>query len=47
MGNARERLIQWAQTIRPAFVSRNPHFNFITLHCKIPPTLYIYELDSC
>lgn len=32
MANAREHLIKWAQAIRPAFVSRNPHFNFITLH---------------
>ncbi|KAK5627782.1 hypothetical protein RRF57_003497 [Xylaria bambusicola] len=32
MGNAREHLVKWAQALRPAFLSRHPHFNFITLH---------------
>ncbi|KAI0911488.1 cation transport protein-domain-containing protein [Ustulina deusta] len=32
MGNVREHLTRWAQALRPAFISRHPHFNFITIH---------------
>ncbi|KAJ2971944.1 hypothetical protein NUW58_g9290 [Xylaria curta] len=32
MGNSRERLIRWAQALRPSFISKHPHFNFITIH---------------
>ncbi|KAI1268681.1 cation transport protein-domain-containing protein [Xylariaceae sp. FL1019] len=32
MPNARERLVKFAEALRPSFLSRNPHFNFITLH---------------
>ncbi|GAW19272.1 hypothetical protein ANO14919_087580 [Xylariales sp. No.14919] len=32
MGNAREHFMKWAQALRPAFLSRHPHFNFITIH---------------
>ncbi|KAF2965198.1 hypothetical protein GQX73_g8377 [Xylaria multiplex] len=32
MGNAREHMMKWAQALRPAFLSRHPHFNFITIH---------------
>ncbi|KAI1432925.1 cation transport protein-domain-containing protein [Xylaria sp. CBS 124048] len=32
MWNFRGRFLRWAHTLRPAFLSRNPHFNFISLH---------------
>ncbi|KAI1365211.1 cation transport protein-domain-containing protein [Xylaria arbuscula] len=32
MGNAREYAIKLAQALRPSFISKHPHFNFITLH---------------
>ncbi|KAI1426730.1 cation transport protein-domain-containing protein [Xylaria sp. FL1777] len=32
MGNTREHLTRWVQALRPAFISRHPHFNFITIH---------------
>ncbi|KAI0446040.1 cation transport protein-domain-containing protein [Xylaria telfairii] len=32
MGSTRENLIKWAQALRPSFISRHPHFSFITLH---------------
>ncbi|KAI2637470.1 cation transport protein-domain-containing protein [Xylaria nigripes] len=32
MWNVRKHSIRWAQAIRPSFLTRNPHFNFITLH---------------
>ncbi|GAP89604.1 putative potassium transporter TRK-1 [Rosellinia necatrix] len=32
MGGSRERLVGWIQALRPAFLSRHPHFNFITIH---------------
>ncbi|KAI0187659.1 cation transport protein-domain-containing protein [Xylaria flabelliformis] len=32
MGNTRERLLRWVQALRPSFLSRHPHFSFITLH---------------
>ncbi|TGJ80091.1 hypothetical protein E0Z10_g8660 [Xylaria hypoxylon] len=32
MGNAREHLMKWVQALRPAFLSRHPHFNFISIH---------------
>ncbi|KAI0481473.1 cation transport protein-domain-containing protein [Xylaria cf. heliscus] len=32
MGNTREHLTRWVQALRPSFISRHPHFNFITLH---------------
>ncbi|KAI0969278.1 cation transport protein-domain-containing protein [Xylaria arbuscula] len=32
MGNTREHLLRWVQALRPAFISKHPHFNFITLH---------------
>ncbi|KAI1351662.1 cation transport protein-domain-containing protein [Xylaria sp. FL0043] len=32
MGNTREHLLRWMQALRPSFLSRHPHFNFITLH---------------
>ncbi|KAI1467317.1 potassium transport protein TRK1/TRK2 [Daldinia caldariorum] len=32
MGRARERFLDFAQALRPSFLSRNPHFNFITAH---------------
>ncbi|KAI0406720.1 cation transport protein-domain-containing protein [Xylaria palmicola] len=32
MGNTRQHLLKWVQAVRPGFISRHPHFNFITLH---------------
>ncbi|KAJ8127226.1 hypothetical protein O1611_g6411 [Lasiodiplodia mahajangana] len=32
MGNVREHLMRSVDAIRPAFLSRQPHFNFITIH---------------
>ncbi|KAI8625275.1 cation transport protein-domain-containing protein [Xylariaceae sp. FL1651] len=32
MGNTREHLIKWAEALRPSFISRHPHFSFITIH---------------
>ncbi|KAI1475988.1 potassium transport protein TRK1/TRK2 [Daldinia eschscholtzii] len=32
MGRARERILDFIQALRPSFLSRNPHFNFITVH---------------
>ncbi|KAI1828354.1 cation transport protein-domain-containing protein [Xylaria intraflava] len=32
MWNTRKRLMRWAQALRPSFLSRDPHFNFISLH---------------
>ncbi|KAI1180028.1 cation transport protein-domain-containing protein [Nemania sp. FL0916] len=32
MGNTREYLMKWAQSLRPSFLSKHPHFNFITIH---------------
>ncbi|KAI3337522.1 cation transport protein-domain-containing protein [Xylariaceae sp. AK1471] len=32
MGKVRERLIRWAEALRPSFLSRHPHFNFISIH---------------
>ena len=27
-------ILDQVKTLRPAFLSKNPHFNFITVHCK-------------
>ncbi|KAI0847889.1 potassium transport protein TRK1/TRK2 [Daldinia vernicosa] len=32
MGISRQRILDFVQTLRPSFLSRNPHFNFITVH---------------
>ncbi|KAI1125011.1 cation transport protein-domain-containing protein [Nemania abortiva] len=32
MGNMREHLVRLVQALRPAFLSKHPHFNFITIH---------------
>ncbi|KAJ8121602.1 hypothetical protein ONZ43_g1982 [Nemania bipapillata] len=32
MGNMREHMMRWVQSVRPAFLSRHPHFNFISVH---------------
>ncbi|KAI2623856.1 potassium transport protein TRK1/TRK2 [Hypomontagnella submonticulosa] len=32
MGARREQFLELIQAIRPSFLSRNPHFNFITVH---------------
>ncbi|KAI0097628.1 cation transport protein-domain-containing protein [Nemania sp. FL0031] len=32
MGNVREHLMKVVDAIRPAFISKHPHFNFITIH---------------
>ncbi|KAI1378211.1 potassium transport protein TRK1/TRK2 [Hypoxylon crocopeplum] len=32
MGATRENVLEFLQTLRPSFLSRNPHFNFITVH---------------
>ncbi|KAH9900583.1 potassium transport protein TRK1/TRK2 [Xylariomycetidae sp. FL2044] len=32
MPNSRERVLGWMSAIRPSFLSKKPHFNFITAH---------------
>ncbi|KAI0395319.1 cation transport protein-domain-containing protein [Xylariaceae sp. FL0594] len=32
MGRKRELLVRWAQAIRPPFLARKPHYDFITFH---------------
>ncbi|KAI1153068.1 cation transport protein-domain-containing protein [Nemania diffusa] len=32
MGNMREHLMKGVQALRPAFLSKHPHFNFISIH---------------
>ncbi|KAI2631008.1 potassium transport protein TRK1/TRK2 [Hypoxylon sp. NC1633] len=32
MGNTREKLLDLFQALRPSFLSKDPHFNFITVH---------------
>ncbi|KXJ94453.1 cation transport protein-domain-containing protein [Microdochium bolleyi] len=32
MGDVREKIVEIFQGLRPSFVSRHPHFNFITVH---------------
>ncbi|OTB08575.1 hypothetical protein M426DRAFT_18673 [Hypoxylon sp. CI-4A] len=32
MGGVRQQVLDFIQTLRPSFLSRHPHFNFITVH---------------
>ncbi|KAI1191121.1 cation transport protein-domain-containing protein [Nemania serpens] len=32
MGGIREHLVRWTQALRPGFLSKHPHFDFITIH---------------
>lgn len=30
-----DRVLNLLESLRPSFASKHPHFNFITIHCKL------------